>query len=284
MKRLLTLFAAFFLVLGLLVLPGFAEPCQWFGTLKINNIPGDSVMVTAHRNETGEFLASGWEIVKKGQYFIEMNETEVGYYITFRIMGNPVDQEQPQLCESGETNRLNLTASACTDCDGDGFVSLLWGGKDCDDRDPEINPDMREICGNEIDENCDGLDPLCPICEENWTCTEWGECINGEQTRVCEDQNECGTTEKKPAQVQVCAIYGAGIVCNDGDTVCEEDRLMECFAGQWRQAEVCDFGCLDGACSPGGITGFIAANPTAFYGIIVIIVILIGAIYWKRRW
>ncbi|UCD07608.1 MAG: putative metal-binding motif-containing protein [Candidatus Aenigmatarchaeota archaeon] len=284
MMRLLPLFAGFFLVFALLAFPSFSEPCQWFGTLKINNIPGDSVMVTAHRNETGEFLASGWEIVKKGQYFIELNETEIGSYIAFKIMGTPADQE-PQLCESGESNKLNLTASACTDCDEDGFVSLLWGGVDCDDRDPEINPEIREICGNEIDENCDGLDPPCPNCEENWTCTEWGDCINGEQGRSCTDQNECGTTEKKPAQVQVCEIFSAGIVCNDGDLICEDDRILECFAGLWRQAEVCEFGCLDGVCNSGGITGFIVANPTAFYGIVVvIIIILIGAIYWKTRW
>jgi len=282
--RLFSLGIGFFLVFAFLALPVFAEPCQWFGTLKINGIDGDSVMVTAHSNDTGEFLASGWEIVKKGQYFIEVNETEVGSYIAFKVMGTPADQE-PRFCEEGDSRKLDLTASACKDCDGDGFVSLLWGGEDCDDRNSKANPDMREICGNGVDENCDGLDTACLSCEEDWTCTDWSECINGEQSRVCEDSNECGTTFKKPAQGQACEIYEAGIVCNDGDMVCEEDRVLECFAGQWRSVETCEFGCFEGVCNSGGITGFIAANPLASYGIIVlIIVILAGAIYWKTRW
>jgi hypothetical protein len=183
--------------------------------------------------------------------------------------------------------RLDLTASPCRDCDGDGFFSFLWGGNDCNDRNPEVNPDRREVCGNGVDDNCDGLDPSCPSCEENWTCTDWSYCMNGEQMRFCEDQNYCGTTSRKPAQIQVCTIYNAGIVCTDGDLACDGDRLMECFAGQWRQAEACEFGCSDGACSSGGITGFIAANQAAFYATIIMVVMIAGIsffVYRKTRW
>ncbi|MEM9074187.1 MAG: putative metal-binding motif-containing protein [Myxococcota bacterium] len=38
------------------------------------------------------------------------------------------------------------------DADGDGFSELA----DCDDTDPLVNPDRREICGNGIDDNCNG--------------------------------------------------------------------------------------------------------------------------------
>lgn len=41
-------------------------------------------------------------------------------------------------------------------------------------------------------------------CIERWLCTDWSECINGIQTRECEDVNKCGTEENKPLLVQPC--------------------------------------------------------------------------------
>ncbi len=41
----------------------------------------------------------------------------------------------------------------CTDCDGDGLPSTI----DCDDASAVIHPGAREIAGNKVDENCDGV-------------------------------------------------------------------------------------------------------------------------------
>lgn len=41
-------------------------------------------------------------------------------------------------------------------------------------------------------------------CEEDWTCTEWSECVEETQTRTCIDDNECGTTDDKPEESQSC--------------------------------------------------------------------------------
>ena len=59
-------------------------------------------------------------------------------------------------------------------------------------------------------------------CVENWDCTNWGECIDEQQTRTCVDSNSCGTIVNKPDTTQSCTtqeeetqevcchIYGLG--------------------------------------------------------------------------
>ena len=47
--------------------------------------------------------------------------------------------------------------SSVLDADGDGFEV----GEDCDDNDPDVNHDATEVCGDGIDNNCDGLSTGC---------------------------------------------------------------------------------------------------------------------------
>ena len=51
------------------------------------------------------------------------------------------------------------------------------------------------------------------FCNENWQCTKWTECtIEGIQVRACSDENKCGTSISKPAEIQSCTKP----TCNDG--------------------------------------------------------------------
>ncbi|MFH1592285.1 MAG: hypothetical protein ABIB47_02880, partial [Candidatus Woesearchaeota archaeon] len=49
-----------------------------------------------------------------------------------------------------------------------------------------------------------GEEILDRICEQNWECSSWSECENGEQERHCVDVNDCGTEREKPGVVREC--------------------------------------------------------------------------------
>lgn len=67
---------------------------------------------------------------------------------------------------------------------------------------PEYCKDPRysnlDICHR----NCPHLQQ--PDCTENWQCTDWSACLNGEQVRSCVDANNCGTTKNKPGTNKAC--------------------------------------------------------------------------------
>lgn len=50
-----------------------------------------------------------------------------------------------------------------------------------------------------------------PSCIENWNCSDWSDCINGIETRTCNDIKNCGTTTNKPEEQHKCAAPAAPI-------------------------------------------------------------------------
>ncbi|MHB8762944.1 MAG: putative metal-binding motif-containing protein, partial [Deferrisomatales bacterium] len=53
---------------------------------------------------------------------------------------------------------------ACPDADEDGFADAACGGNDCDDDNPEVYPGATEVCGNQVDEDCNAMDLVCQAC------------------------------------------------------------------------------------------------------------------------
>ena len=60
---------------------------------------------------------------------------------------------------------LTMGSVSATDSDGDGWEDYAG---DCDDTNPAINKGAKEICGNSIDENCDGLAPACTCWDRHY--------------------------------------------------------------------------------------------------------------------
>jgi len=101
-------------------------------------------------------------------------------------------------------------SQACTDTDKDGYYKEggACGSADCDDSDNEIYPGAKEIRNNK-DDDCDGSTDEGfssrrssggssgggrTICTPDWVCSDWSECIDGLQTRECNDTKHCGAT------------------------------------------------------------------------------------------
>ena len=65
-----------------------------------------------------------------------------------------------------EADPPDLTA----DDDGDGYSEVAG---DCDDTRATIAPDATEICGDDVDDDCDGVDPGCPFDALEDASTAW---------------------------------------------------------------------------------------------------------------
>jgi len=48
------------------------------------------------------------------------------------------------------------------------------------------------------------------VCKEDWSCGNWGNCVNKEQKRQCIDRNNCGTEKNKPADKIACEFTQKG--------------------------------------------------------------------------
>ncbi|MCD4739678.1 hypothetical protein K8R43_00645 [archaeon] len=103
-------------------------------------------------------------------------------------------------------------------------------------------------------------------CVEEWECGSWSPCVEGFQSRTCEDVTECGTEYDKPSEQQECSLQACSsdLDCDDGDsctedvcsggTMCTNSRITQCKSGD----NCCPSGCnsiIDSDCGSSPSSG-----------------------------
>lgn len=140
------------------------QPNQWYHvagtysdttnnlTIYINGIPGNSTTVSGSIDTNNKNLIIG-------SYEYDGTECFNGIIDDLKIYNyDRTDAEilydyslgsQPA-CIDADNDKYNLSQTEC-------------GIADCNDTNPNIHPNATEICGNGIDENCDGSDLACSV-------------------------------------------------------------------------------------------------------------------------
>jgi lysophospholipase L1-like esterase len=123
------------------------------------------------------------------------------------------------------------------DADGDGFLkdNRKCGGSDCNDDDPTVNPAAAEVCGDAVDNDCNGFaDEGCSggsfVCESGpdaglscLTDFDCGVCISGTDIGAsCADDSDClpntgPGNQRGRCEVHLCIEETGGPTCTDAD-------------------------------------------------------------------
>ncbi|MEZ4464401.1 MAG: putative metal-binding motif-containing protein [bacterium] len=119
----------------------------------------------------------------------------------------------PQHCAPVDCNANYEQHPHCAgveDGDGDGFTA-----DDCDDANPAIHPGATDICGDGIDQDCDGADLRCPAADRDGD----GFTAEADGGDDCDD----GDPSVHPGAVDRCGD-GTDSDCDGTDPVCAADR------------------------------------------------------------
>ena len=113
------------------------------------------------------------------------------------------------------------------DNDGDGFEDINAGGDDCDDSDPNINPNAADIVDDGIDQNCDGVDSVSSTTDmdgdgyaDTVDCNDNDPTINPGMLDIGQDgiDQDCDGADETGLCSDNCsyAAWNGDGVCDDG--------------------------------------------------------------------
>lgn len=139
------------------------------------------------------------------------------------------------------------------------------------------------------------------VCESKWRCTDWNACSTlGKQTRICVDENLCNITKDKPSEERECTPVSETLPGLEPEKCIPDWSCTEwtaCFADV--QSRSCNDlnACGSPASMPDvvkdcsgvktgselGLTGYFISNtPTILGGVVVLVVIIGGLIYYRK--
>lgn len=98
------------------------------------------------------------------------NETSVSFTLwqgaAYHIAVTAYDADGESVISGIENFVVDAPNPENVDDDSDGYTENQG---DCDDTQSSINPDATEICGDNIDQDCDGSDVICPTIDPGYT-------------------------------------------------------------------------------------------------------------------
>ena len=103
------------------------------------------------------------------------------------------------------------------------------------------------------------------VCDADWSCGEWSECVGRERMRICEDLNGCDTSYLKPEGLEKC-----------GDGVFEDVEDLELVVAEDETEGF--FSAITGAVVGGG-----AGSGVAVGTLFLLVGAGAGLVIWRRR-
>ena len=121
------------------------------------------------------------------------------------------------------------------DNDDDGFPA----GHDCDDNDEEVFPGRREICGDGIDQDCDGEDLASMECDlDGDGFSEFDGDCDDERRRINPEAEERCNGRDDDCDGEIDEGFDLGAVCHVGIGACKREGELVC--GRGHRGSVCD--------------------------------------------
>jgi len=170
-------------------------PHQFFGSVTLNGSPapdGTKVVTKIKGIEVASTITYEGKYGYEPIFFVDdPNSVRAGEEIKFFVNG--VDTGERAIFCNACHNRVDLDVTiGGGETPGGGGGGGGGGG---------TTPTTTEEGGEETPEGVQTEQG----CQERWTCSDWGACENGIQTRTCEDENNCGTRNNEPFSSQPCS-------------------------------------------------------------------------------